>query len=153
MKNQKGITLVALVITIIVLLILAGVSISLVVGQNGVLGKATNSVMAQKAAATKEAVSLAINALETEYFTQWTGNQAVTRAEVYKLTNLNTELSGAGYSATLKSGDNLIQANELTVTKGADQVRLTFTIDSTGKITWKKVEVKDNGDFQPVSNV
>ena len=31
MKNQKGITLVALVITIIVLLILAGVSISLVV--------------------------------------------------------------------------------------------------------------------------
>ena len=37
MKKQKGITLVALVITIIVLLILAGVSISLALGNNGVL--------------------------------------------------------------------------------------------------------------------
>ena len=35
-KHNKGITLIALVITIIVLLILAGVSISLVVGNNGV---------------------------------------------------------------------------------------------------------------------
>ena len=32
MKNQKGITLVALVITIVVLLILAGVTISMVMG-------------------------------------------------------------------------------------------------------------------------
>lgn len=37
MKNQKGITLVALVITIVVLLILAGVTISMVMGDNGVL--------------------------------------------------------------------------------------------------------------------
>ena len=36
MKNQKGITLVALVITIVVLLILAGVTISMVMGPNGV---------------------------------------------------------------------------------------------------------------------
>lgn len=34
MKKQSGITLIALIITIIVLLILAGVSISLVVGEN-----------------------------------------------------------------------------------------------------------------------
>ena len=33
-KEKKGITLIALIITIIVLLILAGVSISLVVGEN-----------------------------------------------------------------------------------------------------------------------
>ena len=48
MRNQKGITLVALVITIIVLLILAGVSISLVLGQNGVLNQASNAVVQQK---------------------------------------------------------------------------------------------------------
>ena len=36
MKNQKGITLVALVVTIIVLLILAGVSLSLVMGNEGI---------------------------------------------------------------------------------------------------------------------
>ena len=36
MKNNNGITIVALVVTIVVLLILAGVSINLVLGNNGV---------------------------------------------------------------------------------------------------------------------
>ncbi len=40
LKGQKGITLVALVITIIVLLILAGITISLTVGQRGILNRA-----------------------------------------------------------------------------------------------------------------
>ena len=39
-KNQRGITLVALVVTIVVLLILAGVSINLVLGNNGIIAKA-----------------------------------------------------------------------------------------------------------------
>ena len=39
-KQHKGITLVALVVTIIVLIILAGVSISLVLGNNGLVTKA-----------------------------------------------------------------------------------------------------------------
>lgn len=40
LKGQKGITLVALVVTIIVLIILAGVSIALVLGDNGIITKA-----------------------------------------------------------------------------------------------------------------
>ena len=40
MKKNKGITLVALVVTIVVLLILAGVSINLVLGDNGIITKA-----------------------------------------------------------------------------------------------------------------
>ena len=43
LKNSKGITLVALVVTIVVLLILAGVSINLVVGQNGIINKAKDA--------------------------------------------------------------------------------------------------------------
>ena len=43
MKDQKGITLVALVITIIVLLILAAVSIAALSGQNGILTKCSDS--------------------------------------------------------------------------------------------------------------
>ena len=39
-KGQSGITLVALVVTIVVLLILAGITIALVFAQNGVVGKA-----------------------------------------------------------------------------------------------------------------
>lgn len=42
-KKEKGITLVALVVTIVVLLILAGVSISLVLSNNGVINKAKDA--------------------------------------------------------------------------------------------------------------
>ena len=44
MKNSnKGITLIALVVTIIVLLILAGISISMVIAENGIINKATEA--------------------------------------------------------------------------------------------------------------
>ena len=42
-KSSKGITLIALVITIIVLLILAGVSITMLTGNNSILQKATDA--------------------------------------------------------------------------------------------------------------
>ena len=47
MKNQKGITLVALVITIIILLILAGISVASLSG-NGLFGKTQQAVNAHK---------------------------------------------------------------------------------------------------------
>ena len=57
--KNNGITLVALVVTIVVLLILAGVSISLVLGDNGLISQAK-----QSANATKEAVENDYNMLE-----------------------------------------------------------------------------------------
>ncbi len=45
-KNTKGITLISLVITIIILLILAGVSIATLTGDNGLLNKAKNAKIA-----------------------------------------------------------------------------------------------------------
>lgn len=42
-KNQKGITLIALVVTIVVLLILAGISINIMVGEDGIIGKASKA--------------------------------------------------------------------------------------------------------------
>ncbi len=41
LKKSKGITLIALVITIIVLLILAGITIASITGENGILRKST----------------------------------------------------------------------------------------------------------------
>ena len=43
LNEKNGITLIALVITIIVLLILAGVSIAMLTGQNGILTQAQNA--------------------------------------------------------------------------------------------------------------
>ena len=44
-RQNKGITLIALVITIIVLLILAGVAISMLSGVNGILNRASDSAI------------------------------------------------------------------------------------------------------------
>ncbi len=69
MKNQKGITLIALIITIIVLLILAGVSISLVVGDNGVLTQAQNASKKTTSASEKEAIEFAISDVQVDILT------------------------------------------------------------------------------------
>ena len=59
--NNKGITLIALVITIIVLLILAGVSIAMLTGQNGILTQASNSKEKTSAAEVAERVNMELN--------------------------------------------------------------------------------------------
>ena len=53
-EEKKGITLIALVITIVVLLILAGVSISMLTGNNGILTQVQKSKQATEEAAQKE---------------------------------------------------------------------------------------------------
>ena len=53
-KKERGITLVALVVTIIVLLILAGVAISLTIGSNGIFTRAQNAVKQYDEAAKDE---------------------------------------------------------------------------------------------------
>ena len=58
MNKQKGITLVSLVITIIVMLILAGVSLNMVMGDNSVLLQAQKSAFIQKMAGYKEELAL-----------------------------------------------------------------------------------------------
>ena len=65
-KKERGITLIALVITIIVLLILAGVSIAMLTGQNGILTQANKSKTEQSHGAVKEAISLAYNEWQIE---------------------------------------------------------------------------------------
>ena len=57
-RKQKGITLVALVITIIVLLLLAGVTISLLVGENGIITKAREAELSTELSAYKEELEL-----------------------------------------------------------------------------------------------
>ena len=62
--SNKGVTLIALVITIIVLLILAGVSIAMLTGENGILTQATESKKANTIGAEKEQIGLAMQSLK-----------------------------------------------------------------------------------------
>ena len=66
-EKNTGITLIALVITIIVLLILAGISIAMLTGQNGILTQAQNSKTVTTQAKAEELTELAIGALRTEH--------------------------------------------------------------------------------------
>ena len=69
--KEKGITLIALVITIVVLIILAGVAINLTLSQNGIFNKATKARDDYQQAATNEQVAL--NEV-TQYIEETTGN-------------------------------------------------------------------------------
>ena len=59
-KENRGITLIALVVSIIVLLILAGVSISMLTGQNGILKRATEAKNTTEVASEKEGIQMAV---------------------------------------------------------------------------------------------
>ena len=63
-KENKGITLVALIITVIVLLILAGVTISLVIGENGIINKSKETAKTTFEKDVQESLELAIADLE-----------------------------------------------------------------------------------------
>ncbi len=58
MKNKNGITLIALVVTIIVLLILAGISLNLIAGSNGIMERATKAVDTYDYAKLEESLEL-----------------------------------------------------------------------------------------------
>jgi len=60
MKKERGITLIALVITIIVLIILAGISINLLLGENGIITKAKSGKGDYQEASLREKVEMAL---------------------------------------------------------------------------------------------
>ena len=65
-EKEKGITLVALVVTIIVLLILASVTLAMIVGENGIIAKAREAKEKTEKAAWEERIDLAIIEAEGE---------------------------------------------------------------------------------------
>ena len=60
-KKEKGITLIALVVTIVILLILAGISMTMVIGENGIITKAKDARENQVHSAVKEGIILSHN--------------------------------------------------------------------------------------------
>ena len=112
-EAQKGITLIALVITIIVLLILAGVSIAMLTGQNGILTQANNAKNETELASAKEKVELAV-----------IGAISQTRDGTLTVGKLRTEL--ANYGGT-------VEGDTFPVTATVDGK--SFTVDNKGNVT------------------
>jgi hypothetical protein len=129
-KGQKGVTLVALVVTIIVLLILAGVSISMVVGQNGILTRTRGSVNNQNAASAKEKLTMACSATEMAFQQEWAANQSLTRSTYYYDANggVQKELTNNGCTdVTIPAG--LVVAQDTYAS--AAGIDITFKVNGT----------------------
>ena len=71
-KSNFGITLIALIITIIVLLILAGVTLNMVMGENGIFGKANNAKNKTEVAQYEEELRMCVLELQTDAATNGT---------------------------------------------------------------------------------
>ena len=92
-KKEKGITLIALVVTIVVLLILAGVSISMLAGENGVITQAKKAKEETEIAEEKEAVQVAYTGAVGEKLDA----DKVKASDVQKQLDLNgTEATASG---------------------------------------------------------
>ena len=107
-RNTKGITLIALVVTIIVLIILAGVSISLVLGENGIVNKAKKAKENTELAKTEEETMLNDLAKQIEEGTSGgTTNPPVEKSDIEKSRDAGTYMTAP---TTLKdSNGNLIK--------------------------------------------
>ena len=136
LNKERGITLIALLITIIVLLILAGVSIAMLSGENGILTQANNAKVQQSHGAVKEGVSLAYN--EYQILKQTADNSKVastdittiqgveanqlaeTTDETVDTSNFLNFLIAKGYvTATETDGEGVINVEALTGSKQA----------------------------------
>ena len=88
--KEQGITLIALVVTIVVLLILAGVSIAMLTGENGIVTQAQRAKEDSRGGEVKERVEMAANENRTIDYTNGNAEDKITKQEMIN------ELSGEG---------------------------------------------------------
>ena len=129
-KTEKGITLVALVVTIVVLLILAGVSINLVLGNNGIIAKAKEAET--KSAEASQNDLKGMNALAEE-MNNALGEKPKVDLSKYKIgDSVNYTYDPASSSYTLESKYSGYSSNQ--------------TIAQTTGLTWKVLNVDKEND-------
>lgn len=137
MKNNKGITLIALVITIIVLLILAGVALAMLAGDNGLLTKASDSKIVNEIGALKDEVNLAAAEGLSDYFE----NEYVAATKTEGLTKKSAVYKKAGAVTTSSSYVQFanVEAESKIVIQGTgdkNYLKAEGTVQGDGTISW-----------------
>ena len=139
MRNQKGITLVALVITIIVLLILAAVTIAALGGSNGILTNASKAQTANELGEAEDLINLTANEAINKYYTSIYVNGD---KEVAESNGKQTRVVNAINSLSLNNGTTKQITDQdddklITVTSKNGKGKATATIDENGTLsTW-----------------
>ena len=136
-KTEKGITLVALVVTIVVLLILAGVSINLVLGNNGIIARAKEAET--KSAEASENDLKGMNAL-TEEMNNALGEKPKVDLSKYKI--------GDYVNYTYDTASNYVLTSE---TCGTSR-NPTDGIPQTKELKWRILNIDEaNGTVDVIS--
>lgn len=166
-KSNSGITLLALVITIIVLIILAGISINLLLGENGLIKKAQNTKETHTIEAIKEKLDIAKG---SDYIEQKGDSSIDTyfailekeKIEPYTITNKQKITTDKGiievdnkysYIVTIENSNNIKIEYEgkideiirepdevtITITGEKEQANLPVTLNANVKINGEEV--------------
>lgn len=135
-KGQGGITLVALVVTIVVLLILAGITIALVFAQNGVVGKAQEAARESNKGTIADNIQGYIVSQQMEAI-QTNADQDITTDLKSALTAAGITNSGKG-TVTVKADTSVKVTGTITFTLGGQSYN--FTAYTNGYPTLTLVE-------------
>ena len=151
MKNQKGITLIALVITIIVLLILAGITIAMLTGENGLLGRSQQASMDNSIAGAKDRISTEVQAGMATYLQKkysditnsYTG-KAIDEVETQLKTIWNLNSAAIIKDQDLNGCKVSYEKNETTatITIVKETRKLTGTVKADGTLQWEEITNK-----------
>ena len=134
-NGNKGITLIALVITIIVLLILAGVSIAMLSGDNSILSNAIKARKDKALGDVKEQVLLAINTAFTEYNAKLATKELEEGKKIYDY--INDALSESNLKSNNSEVEYHYNSNTVSIKYKKDNTTITGTLDpDTGKFNW-----------------
>ena len=138
-NNQKGITLIALVVTIIVLLILAGVSIAMVAGEGGILSRAKDAGWKSKLSSAEDVVGLYVSNYITDFYsTEYTG---VDKSEFNDAGTPFTSLAAAVTKAledvqtAVNEQDVQVTSTNITATEIKADAVITLTFEPAGSNT------------------
>ena len=122
-KGQGGITLVALVVTIVVLLILAGITIALVFAQNGVVGKAQEAAKESNKGTIADNIQGYVVSKQMEAL-QSNAEQDITTDLKAALTKVGITNSGSG-TVKVKADTTVAVTGTITFTLGGQSYNFT----------------------------
>ena len=136
MKGNKGITLIALVITIIVLLILAGVSIAMLSGENNIFKQATKSSVATTMGAAKEAVIRESYSEVSKYYEKTYADNSIKAEGSVREAVLKAATTAKSEGVTITvPGEGETDAGKIVITyNGKSGITSKAEVDENGKI-------------------
>ena len=138
-RNERGVTLIALVVTIVVLLILAGTAIAMLSGDDGIMTNAQKAQAANTEGEIREKIKMAYNAVKTSISVDSAIDPDYNATETATLQALFEE-AASEIGLTVSGGSS------------ASEDGLTIELDSTGKrITFVYKDNRFGGSSETVN--